>query len=156
MGAPKVKLLALLSFASWQELTLYTFMMIFLLCVLLWRLMYCNCIILFNSCFNLSFSIYCLTLRILPWSRWLSSPAVSLILLAHANVVSSFWSFMRSKWSQMSFLVKLWVKFVLIRGVRLNTILLLVHLVLTPYKLTVLQVCSLNCIKLLRLKWVVR
>lgn len=52
----------------------------------------------------------------------------------------------------MGFLVKLWVKFVFIRSIRLNTILLLVHLVLTSHKLAILKICSLNGIELLRLK----
>lgn len=147
-----MKLLALLGFACRQELALYTFMMIFLLCVLLWRLMYCDRVILFNSCFNLSFSIYCLTLRVLSWGWWLSSSTVSLVLLAHTYVISLLRTLVGSQRSEMGFLVKLWVKFVFIRSIGLDTILLLVHLVLTSHKLAILKICSLNGIELLWLK----
>ena len=147
-----MKLLALLGFACWHEFALYTFMMIFLLCVLLWRLMYCDRVILFNSCFNLSFSIYCLTLRIFSWGWWLSSSTVSLVLLAHTYVISLLRTLVRSQRSEVGFLVKLWVNFVFIRNIRLNTILLLVYLVLTAYELAILKICSLNSVELLWLK----
>ena len=77
---------------------------------------------------------------------------VSLVLLAHAYIIRDLWAFVGGQRPDVGFLVKLRVKFVFIRSIRLNTILLLVHLVLAADELTILKISSLNSVELLRLK----
>ena len=56
----------------------------------------------------------------------------------------------------MGFLVKLRVKFVLVRGVGLDAVLRLAHLVLAPHQLTILHVCCLDRVELFRLELAAR
>lgn len=150
VSASQMKVLTFLSLSGWQEFPLNRFMEVFLL-ILLGCLMNSNGVILLQSSFHLAFGINGLTLRILTRGRWLPSAPVSLILLAHRNIISILRSFMRRQRSKVSLFIEFGVEFVFIRGIWLNTVLWLSDLVLSN-KLWILHICSLYGVKLLWLE----